>query len=97
MSNETIEQQVSKERELAHRREIERVMKEMIHVDLLQNRITLAENKDCPLCLKQERTTIRKMRIKHGPYGAFLSCNQYPDCKFTWNCPNLEVPNTYIV
>jgi len=69
--------------------EVDKIYKEMIHEDLIRKRITLAEEKECPLCLKWQRPIIGKMRIKVGPYGPFLTCNQFPTCKFSWNAPNL--------
>ncbi len=33
--------------------------------------------RDCPLCEKG------KLVIKHGRYGQFVACNNYPDCQYT--------------
>lgn len=72
-----------------HDIEVDRIFKEMIYDDLLHNRMHLAVGKDCPLCLKREREVIGKMRLMVGPYGKFLSCNQYPLCRFSWNSPSI--------
>jgi len=68
----------------------EKVLKEGIHDDLLNNRLDIAEGKQCPLCLKVERETKGAMRRRSGPFGTFLACSQYPECKFSWNTPSDE-------
>ena len=37
-------------------------------------------NQSCPLCQSE-------MKIRHGRYGAFLGCSQYPQCKGIINIP----------
>lgn len=83
---------MNEDRKLVHERllniQVEAALKSSIYDDLVNNRLTLAEGKECPLCLKRvDSTKIGVMRIKNGPYGEFLSCSMYPVCKFTWNTP----------
>jgi len=74
--------------ERLHQLEVDRILKEGIHDDLMHNRMELAEGKDCPLCIKREDDRgVGYMRKKIGPYGSFLSCSRYPECKFSWNSP----------
>jgi len=81
--------------ERRHKKEVDDILKEGIHADLLHNRLKIANNKECPLCMKREGGNIGILQIKIGPYGKFLSCNQYPECNFTWTSPSLigETPN----
>ena len=72
-----------------HQAEVDSILKEGIHEDLLKKRLKIAEDSECPLCMKREGGNIGVLRIKIGPYGKFLSCNQYPSCNFTWNTPDL--------
>lgn len=73
--------------ERLHKLEVDAILKEVIHDDLLHNRISLAEGKECPLCMKRDNGEVGTMRKRTGPYGTFLSCSLYPQCKFSWNSP----------
>jgi len=76
--------------EKIHQNQVDRVLKEGIYSDLLNNRVSIAEGQDCPLCLKRENgQPIGTMRVMKGQYGKFLSCNRYPECRFSWNTPDL--------
>lgn len=78
--------------ERLHLLQVDKILKEGVHDDLLHNRISLAEGKQCPLCLKRDnpKIGIGTMRKKSGPYGVFLSCSLYPLCKFSWNAPTIR-------
>jgi len=73
--------------ERLHKQNVDDVLKEGIHHDLIHNRLSLAEGKECPLCIKRENGQVGIMRKRTGPYGMFLSCSLYPHCKFSWNSP----------
>lgn len=70
--------------------QIDQIYKEGIYSDLMNNRMSLAEHQDCPLCIKRDDGNVGTMRKMHGKYGTFLSCNRYPVCKFSWNTPDLD-------
>jgi len=76
-----------------HNLNVEKILKEAVHDDLLNNRIEIAIDKPCPLCIKRNNGHVGTMRRRTGPYGTFLSCNQYPRCKFSWNTPLDEKTN----
>jgi len=68
--------------------EIDNILKEGLHDDLSHSRHKLAEGTECPLCLKKGVDISGSMKKKKGPYGEFLSCTNYPACKFTWSNRN---------
>jgi DNA topoisomerase-1 len=46
--------------------------------DVARVKIAVEEtDEDCPLCGKG------KLVVRSGKFGKFLSCNRFPDCKFT--------------
>jgi ssDNA-binding Zn-finger/Zn-ribbon topoisomerase 1 len=74
-----------------HRIQVDLVLKQGLHDDLINNRIALAEGKPCPLCIKRGDPDLQgTMRKMVGRYGSFLGCTLYPHCKFSWNSPLLE-------
>lgn len=76
-----------------HKLQVDRTLKEGIYDDLLNNRISVEIDKPCPLCTRRKDNNIGTMQRKTGPYGTFLSCNRYPECKFSWNTPLDEKTN----
>jgi cobaltochelatase CobS len=42
----------------------------------------VGEGKNCPLCVADGRTP-GTMQAKHGQYGRFLGCTEYPTCRYT--------------
>lgn len=48
---------------------------------LTENNMNIQSGEICPVCIEKRRNGV--LEVKHGKYGQFLGCTQYPKCFYT--------------